>query len=438
MIGGIILNMHYPRYLVLIVLITLAMTHPVLAATSDTAVGKVMYERLCVGCHGLDGRGGRMSGMLSVPPRNLTDQAYMGARSDQQLFEVISQGGEAMGLSSAMQAFGDQLTDQEIWHTIAYIRTLALQTEASVSPPETVTAGSDVSDTELRIARLRLSIWPEYDDPRVLIMFRGELAPRSTVPTSLTLPVPKGAEIIGAGRISEQNELLLLPHRVTPGESHDSLEIDMVVSRFFVEFYYDPFVAGANKRFTYTLRATYAIERFEVDMQQPLHATNFTTDPPSSRQETNQRGFTFHWLVHRDIDPGEVKSFTISYTKTTPDPSVTKRQSPPTVVAQSRPTTSRTILAFGLLAGAAVLFGGCTWLWVGYRRRHKVMLFPRGDLSPASQVQTESIAAETGVSNLGPPTTEVDKFCSNCGCRLNPAYRFCPGCGRPLRHEHTQ
>jgi mono/diheme cytochrome c family protein len=428
--------MHYPRYLVLIVLITLAMTHPILAATSDTAVGKVTYERLCVSCHGLDGRGGRMSGMLSVPPRNLADQAYMGARSDQQLFEVISRGGEAMGLSSAMQAFGDQLTDQEIWNTIAYIRTLTAQTEPSVSPPETVAAGSDVSDTELRIARLRLSIWPEYDDPRVLIMFRGELAPRSTFPTSLTLSIPKGAEIIGAGRISEQNDLLLLPHQVTPGESHDSLEMDLTESRFFVEFYYDPFGAGANKRFTYTLRPTYAIERLEVDIQQPLRATNFTTDPPPLRQETNQKGFTFHWFLQRDIDPGEVKSFTISYTKTTAEPSVIKPQPEPAVAASSRTALSPTIIAFGLLAGAVVLFGGGAWLWKGYQRRRQVVP-PFPSPSPTSQAKTESIAAETGLSNLGPPTTKVDNYCSSCGRRLDSAYRFCPGCGRPLGHANT-
>ena len=69
------------------------------------------------------------------------------------------------------------------------------------------------------MARLRLSIWPEYDDPRVLIMLRGEMTPRQAFPASITLPLPKGAEIIGAGMISEQDELLLHPHQVLPGDS---------------------------------------------------------------------------------------------------------------------------------------------------------------------------------------------------------------------------
>ena len=66
-----------------------------------------------------------MAAMLAVPPRNLTDHTYMTTRSDQQLFDVISKGGAAMGLSAAMTAFGNQLTEQQLWDTVAYVRTLA-------------------------------------------------------------------------------------------------------------------------------------------------------------------------------------------------------------------------------------------------------------------------------------------------------------------------
>ena len=38
-----------------------------------------------------------MAAMLAVPPRNLADQSYMGTRSDQQLFDVISKGGTCRG-----------------------------------------------------------------------------------------------------------------------------------------------------------------------------------------------------------------------------------------------------------------------------------------------------------------------------------------------------
>src|SRR5438270_3955981 len=107
----------------------LATVYPAATATGDAQARKAIYERSCVGCHGPTGQGGRMAAMLAVPPRNLAEQAYMSTRSDQQLFDVISKGGAAMGLSATMTAFGGQLSEPQIWDTVAYVRTLAAGSE---------------------------------------------------------------------------------------------------------------------------------------------------------------------------------------------------------------------------------------------------------------------------------------------------------------------
>jgi hypothetical protein len=357
-----------------------------------------------------------MAGMLPVPARNLRDQTYMQTRSDQQLFEVISQGSAAAGLSSAMSGFGTQLTAPEIWHTIAYIRTLTAPTTASPGSSETVLPSARGASTDLHIARLRLSIWPEYDDPRVLVMFRGEMAPSSAFPTRIILPIPKGAEIIGAGMISEHNELLIHPHQILPGEAHDRLELNLPVPHFFVEFYYNPFDQGAAKRFTYTTPSTYPIAWLEVDIQQPLLATHFTTDPPPMRQEQDRQGFTSHLFVYRDVGVGEAKSFTVSYVRTAVEPSVSKRQ-PASEVAARPPTAGASMgMVLGILAGAAVAFGGSVWVWTGYQRRRKAR----------PSYPTEIYTGEREASG-------VPNFCTNCGTKLQPGYRFCPSCGSAVR-----
>src|SRR5690349_4887499 len=207
----------------------LATVHPAATATGDVQAGKAIYERSCVGCHGPTGQGGRMAAMLAVPPRNLADQAYMSTRSDQQLFDVVSKGGAATGLSAAMTAFGNQLSQQQLWDTVAYVRTLAAGSETAAQVPSGTSSKASAPVTDLVMARLRLSIWPEYDDPRVLIMLRGEMTPRQAFPASITLPIPKGAEIIGAGMISEQNELLLHPYQVLSGDTQDSLQLNLPV-----------------------------------------------------------------------------------------------------------------------------------------------------------------------------------------------------------------
>ena len=392
------------------------------AMVGDATTGKIIYERLCISCHGQDGQGGSMARMLPIMPRNLTDQTYMSSRSDQQLFNIISQGSAAVGVSAAMRAFGHEISDQEIWDTVAYIRTLPVSTRSSTTPSSGVTTSPDAQ----RIVHLRLSIWPEYDDPRVLIMLRGELAPHTALPTRLTFPIPAGAEVIGAGMISEQNELLLHPHQVKAGETQDHLEVSLPVPRFFVEFYYNPFTSDTNKRFTYTFTAPYHLEHFEVDVQQPLQATNFTLVPPAVHQSTDDKGLTYHWLFYRNLGKDETTSFAVAYTKTVATPSVTKRQ-PEAGTVQPRTALDPTLIALGLLMGTAVLFGGGSWLWLGYqRRRHVTMVQPTSLPLPATP-HRELTAVDPPL-----PVTRHANFCTVCERKLQPAYRFCPGCGIAL------
>jgi mono/diheme cytochrome c family protein len=409
--------------LLLLALVTVVVPYPVTATTGNAAAGKAIYERLCMGCHGQDGQGGRMGRMLPVPPRNLADQTYMEARSDQQLFDVVKHGGAAVGLSSAMGAFGNQLTDQEIWDTVAYVRTLAAQPPAPVIPSPIATSRPD-----LRIAQLHLSIWPEYDDPRVLIMFRGEMTPSTAFPTRITLPLPQGADIIGAGIISTQNELLLQPYQVMSKEPDDSLELNLSSPRFFVEFYFDPLGSDANKHFTYTFSTPYALGHLEVDVQEPLRATNFTTDPQSMRQGKDEQGFTRHLFAYDNIARGEAKSFTIAYTKTATGPSIAKSQPEPEVASQPRRTRNTMLMASVFLAGAIVLVGGGAWFWTTYQRRRKATL----------QTQVPSHAAQPRGSVPDIPAANHPNFCSNCGRKLQPTYRFCPGCGGPIRQADAR
>jgi mono/diheme cytochrome c family protein len=88
----------------------------------DAANGAKLYKRYCSGCHGADGRGGAHTFMPHI--QNLTKKDYIEFLPDGYLFTVIAEGGEAVGKSGYMPAWGGTLSEQEIKDVIAHIRTL--------------------------------------------------------------------------------------------------------------------------------------------------------------------------------------------------------------------------------------------------------------------------------------------------------------------------
>lgn len=77
-------------------------------------------------CNGKEGRGdGPIIAMFGPKPFAFTDKGGMAAKRDQDLYFAIFDGGEAVGKSAFMPAWGGLLKESEISDVIAYIRTLA-------------------------------------------------------------------------------------------------------------------------------------------------------------------------------------------------------------------------------------------------------------------------------------------------------------------------
>jgi len=92
------------------------------ASRADDA--KSNYQTFCAKCHGDTGKGnGSGAATFATKPRDFTDCARMAKESDDTLFKVIKNGGQANGFSSEMQAWNSAFEDSEIKDLVAYIRT---------------------------------------------------------------------------------------------------------------------------------------------------------------------------------------------------------------------------------------------------------------------------------------------------------------------------
>lgn len=93
---------------------------------ADPVAGKAKYETLCVGCHGVSGKGdGPAAAALNPKPRNYTDKKYMETLKDEEIFKITKEGGPAVKKSQLMPTWGAALSDDDIRNITAYIRTFA-------------------------------------------------------------------------------------------------------------------------------------------------------------------------------------------------------------------------------------------------------------------------------------------------------------------------
>jgi mono/diheme cytochrome c family protein len=99
-----------------------SLLNPIPASPASTDAGHALYEANCLACHGPEGAGDGLVGLTLNPrPADLRAHAVPGVHSDGQLYRWITGGFPG----SVMPAFAETLTDEERWHLVNYLRTLA-------------------------------------------------------------------------------------------------------------------------------------------------------------------------------------------------------------------------------------------------------------------------------------------------------------------------
>jgi mono/diheme cytochrome c family protein len=98
---------------------------PTQAAEGDPVKGQQVYALFCVTCHGESGDGKGPVGLtLDPPPRDFTVGEWKFGGTDQDIFDVISNGAAAKGGSPLMAPWGAVIAESDRWALVADVRTL--------------------------------------------------------------------------------------------------------------------------------------------------------------------------------------------------------------------------------------------------------------------------------------------------------------------------
>ncbi len=179
-----------------------------------------------------------------------------------------------------------------------------------------------LASNDLTIGRMKVAIWPEYDDPGVLVIYDGRFAEPSRFPLKTSFFLPKDAVISDACSLSPKGQhFCQLYETVNRGEFNEVL-LYLPFPNFYLSFHTYPDIEKTdNRTFDYLVRTNHKIEKLEMDIQQPLRTTAFTISPAS--EDTSMiKDFNHFKYTYSPVSSGENKLFNIAYNKKDRLPSV--------------------------------------------------------------------------------------------------------------------
>jgi hypothetical protein len=280
------------------------------------------------------------------------------------------------------------------------------------------------------IETLILDIWPDYDQPNVLVLMTGTLSSNTPLPTTVSIPLHADAEVNAVARVTEDNRMI---DDIDYTIANDILTLTTPDSRFRVE-YYAPYESnGINHAFTFEWLADVPVESLLAAVQQPTGATNMSVTPANANAVSDTTdGFTYYTFPPETIPAGEPFIITFNYDMVTPQLSVDSLPAPGSTSETNANSGSSTnasspsgsfslgdinwLLVIGVL-GVILVAVVVTWL-VATRQRRPV----RKNRKPRPK-RANNVTKSSGRA----------KFCHQCGNKLNANDKFCRECGTAVK-----
>jgi hypothetical protein len=303
----------------------------------------------------------------------------------------------------------------------------AAETTGGIDLSETATntvTGSAAGATGTPLEGLNISFWPEYDEPAVLVMYQGKLDASIKTPAQIKIAIPKGDDVrLTATSVVDpsnqfQYDRAWETHEVVHGQDMDILTYEAIYPTFQFEIYMKP-VSGKGKRnFDFTLPVISNIKVLDVNIRKPVRAENFQVTPVAAETKQEEQ-FEDYLYSFSNVTPGQNFSFNVSYDRADSNPSINKETGEVDTSGGSRSTA---VIAIGIV----VLIGGALGLGI-WRMSATATPIARPVAKPGNTKGNKSKGSAEKKGN-----GKKNKFCPQCGEKIDPGAKFCPDCGKDL------
>jgi hypothetical protein len=183
-----------------------------------------------------------------------------------------------------------------------------------------VAAAAVAQPPHVHFQKFEVAIWPEYDQPAALVMYRGWLAPDVQLPITVSLPVPASvAAPSAAAKRGPGTNLLMASYTVENRGEWNIVHLQTELPEVRIEFYLDLATDQPQRAFTFEWPGGPVIDETTYEIMQPLGATDFKASPSSALPALGQDGLTYQREELGPIAEGAPFYIQFSYTKNTPD-----------------------------------------------------------------------------------------------------------------------
>jgi hypothetical protein len=278
------------------------------------------------------------------------------------------------------------------------------------------------------LSSVEVDLWPEFDRPAMLVIYRFTLSPLATLPAEMRLRIPDSAgapNAVAAG--TPDGSLINIPYDLEEaGGGWSWLVFQATTSELQVE-YYDPGLVkdGSARHFEYTWPGDFAVDAFAVEVQQPVGASEMRIKPGMFSANEGRDGLMYYTLDVGSLTADQPVEITVDYQKADERLSSSgqplESSGPLDDTALGRKSMTEVLPWLLGLLGMLLIVGGGLWYW---RSGHQ---------EPQTKRRRGSRRKPTAQGELGGVLEGEHVYCHQCGKRAASGDRFCRTCGTQLR-----
>lgn len=287
-------------------------------------------------------------------------------------------------------------------------------------------------ENPIKISRMEIDLWPDYDRPQMLVIYRVQISNDTQLPARISLRIPIQAVTPYKVAIRDLDGLLYnVEYTLEPQGSWKQVVLTTPSNELYIEYYDPQLVKSEDERsFAFSWICDYPIDKLVIKAQEPRNSKDFTIAPELGLGELNiydnliyhtgdfgalANGITFYSQLSYSRTSSELSASNLPLIAATPANQNTGfSQNVSNVITQVLDNRSL------VTAGTLILFG--IILMIG------VSLFASSGNDPLSNYLKHK------KNKSGPPEEFAShiQYCPHCGKRTYPGDRYCRGCGNTI------